>query len=1057
MYTKVSASLWWRSNRARRAENAIRCGALGLRGGCLRHLVALTLVLSYIVVAWCACALGLDPSVDVNQYAHTVWRVRDGFASGEILALAQTPDGYLWLGTSYGLLRFDGAQLVPWHSSEPQLLPTGPIRSLLVCRDGTLWIGGKGLASWKNGKLTQHPELTEQFVFALREDGHGTVWVGSAARPYGRICSIRGSNTHCYGNDGSLGIGVFALYEDTKGNLWAGVPDGLWRWGPGAPKFYPVPGEMDGVQGISQDDDGALLFGRKRGVYRLVNGEIRPYSMPGLSRQFPARRFLRDRNGGLWIGTWHQGLAHIHQGRTDVFTTVDGLSGDNIHNLFEDREGNIWVLTTEGLDRFRDFAVATLTTKQGLSSAVVGSILADQNGSVWLGTYAGMNRWDRRQVIIPEVHTATGEGKFNGGHPTSLFQDDRRRIWVSTLDGLTYLENGRAVSVTSVPTGNVLSMTEDSDGNVWLINEAVGLIRISPGMEVQRIPWSRLAHSDHASVLAADRRRGGLWIGFFLGGLAYFSEGEIRESYTSRDGLGEGRVSDLYFDADGALWVSTEGGLSRLKNHSLTTLTSKNGLPCDSVHWAIKDSDHSLWLYTACGLLQVTRSEVDAWSAAADKPQEATPKIHVTVFDSSDGVRSNLTSPGHYHPQVAKTSDGKLWFLPGDGVSVIDPHHLPVNKLPPPVHIEKITADGNAYDAAQGLRLPALVQHIDIDYTALSLVAPEKNSFRFKLEGYDRDWRDVGNRRQAFYTNLPPRNYRFRVVASNNSGVWNEAGTSLEFSVLPAFYQTTWFLVLCGVGFLALLWGIYQLRIQELRKQFNIALDARVNERSRIARDLHDTLLQTFHGAMLQFQAARNLMSRRPEEALRSLDDAINETKRALGESRQAIQDLRSEPIAQGNLAEFFMSMSPELAESNANEHSPVFNLVEEGERQTLSSKVSNDICRIALELMRNAYRHAHAQRIETEIRYGDSMFRLRIRDDGKGIDPKVLKEGGRAGHWGLRGVRERAERIGARVELWSEPAGGTEVQLLVPAAIAYENLNDSNRSKLFRRMKRGA
>jgi signal transduction histidine kinase len=570
---------------------------------------------------------------------------------------------------------------------------------------------------------------------------------------------------------------------------------------------------------------------------------------------------------------------------------------------------------------------------------------------------------------------------------------------------------------------------------------------------VLQIPWADLGHKDHASILAADRRRGGLWIGFFQGGIVYLSDGQVRASYTTADGLGAGRVGDILFDDDGTLWISTEGGFSRLKNNRVATLSGKNGLPCDMVHSAIEADDRSFWLYTACGLVRITRSELDAWSTAADKKEDESRRIQVTTFDSSDGI-TGLANPDHYHPVMAKTTDGKLWFVPQEGVSVIDPHHLPFNKIPPPVHIEQITADGKTYSPANSLQLPSHVRDLAIDYTALSFVAPEKIHFRYKLEGQDPDWREVVNDRQVQYSNLAPRHYTFRVMACNNSGVWNEAGASLEFSVLPAFYQTNGFRVLCAAVFLALLWSIYQLRIQQMQHQFNIALDARVNERTRIARELHDTLLQNFHGLMFQFQAASNLMLRKPDEAKRSLDDAISETKKALADSRDAIQDLRSEPIVKGNLAELLMLTSRELADSNANEHSPVFDLIEEGERQALSSTVSNDVCRIALELMRNAYQHALAQRIEAEIRYGDSMFRLRIRDNGRGIDPKMLKEGGRAGHWGLRGLRERAERIGAHLDLWSEPGNGTEVELVVPASIAYQSPPASYRAKLLRKVK---
>jgi len=351
------------------------------------------------------------------------------------------------------------------------------------------------------------------------------------------------------------------------------------------------------------------------------------------------------------------------------------------------------------------------------------------------------------------------------------------------------------------------------------------------------------------------------------------------------------------------------------------------------------------------------------------------------------------------------------------------------------------------------LQLPPHLRDLTIDYTALSLVNPEKIHFRYKLEGQDLDWREVVNDREVQYSNLAPRHYTFRVMASNNSGVWNEAGASLEFSVLPAFYQTNWFRVLCVAALMGLARWIYQLRVQQLQRQFAI----RLGERTRVARDLHDTMLQNFQGSLFQMRAARNLVSRQSEKAIPTLDDAIHEAQNAIDEGRDAIQGLRSVPMAKGNLADVLRSTSRELADSHSSEHPPVFNLIEEGEPQTLSSAASNDICRIAIEVMRNAYEHAHAQRIEAEIRYGDSIFRLRIRDDGKGIDPKVLKEGGRVGHWGLRGIRERADRIGAELDLWSEPESGTELQVTVPASVAYESFRDSYRAKLIRKLKNRA
>jgi signal transduction histidine kinase/ligand-binding sensor domain-containing protein len=979
-----------------------------------------------ILLACCAFAFALDPSLDVSQYAHKAWKVREGFVGSEINSIAQTPDGYIWLATQFGLFRFDGVRNVPWQPPQNQHLPPGIILSLLVDRGGTLWIGAKGLASFKDGKLTHYPELDGHSIFKILEDHEGTIWASGVSDPIGKICAIRNGNIQCYGEDGTLGRGAFNLYEDSKGNLWAGVLNGLWQWKPGSPKFYSLPGELDGIQAICEDADGTLLVGWKGGIYRFVDGKTEAYSIGGTSRQFRAHRILRDRNGGLWIGTAAGGLLHVHEGRTDLFAQSDGLSGEGIHSLFEDRENNIWAGTVNGLDRFRDVAVVTLTEKQGLSSDIVSAVLPDRDGSVWFGSPGGLDRWNQGQTKTYLIH------------PESLFQDGRGRIWVSTPREIGYLENGRFISIKGVPGGNMLSIAQDTAGNLWVINEHVGLFRISAQNEVREIPLPGLGHADHASVLAAGRGQGGLWIGFFLGGLVYFSDGQVRATYTKTDGLGAGRVSDFQFDDDGALWVSTEGGLSQLKNNRVATLTSKNGLPCDTVHWAIEEDDRSLWLYMACGLVRIARSELDAWVADPNRT------IQATVFDSSDGVRS-LSSPGHYHPQVAKTADGKLWFLPWDGVSVIDPHHIPFNKLPPPVHIEQVTADRKTYwqnlsgDASSlPPRLPPLVRDLTIDYTALSFVAPEKVLFRYKLKGRDPDWQNVGARRQAFYNDLPPGNYRFRVAACNNSGVWNEAGTFLDFSIAPAYYQTNWFLALCVAVFLVLLWGIYRLRIRQLQHQFAIGLEARVNERTRIARELHDTLLQSFQGLMLRFQAATNLLPERPLEAKQRFESAIDQAAQAVTEGRDAVQELRSSTVETNDLAMAISALGEQLAADGTIADSTLFRMAVEGTPRNLHPILRDEVYRIAGETLRNAFRHAQARQIEVEIHYDARQFRLRVRDDGKGIDPEILGEQPRPGHFGLHGMRERAKIVGGQLDVWSELDSGTEIELSIPASRAY-------------------
>ena len=356
---------------------------------------------------------------------------------------------------------------------------------------------------------------------------------------------------------------------------------------------------------------------------------------------------------------------------------------------------------------------------------------------------------------------------------------------------------------------------------------------------------------------------------------------------------------------------------------------------------------------------------------------------------------------------------------------------------------------------ANGTVLTHNIKNIEIDYTALSLSIPERVLFRYKLEGMDTEWQEPGTRRQAFYNGLGPGRYKFHVIACNNDGVWNEEGAIFDFSVAPAWYQTIWFRLVCVAGFVLLLWTFYQLRLQQLQQQFNIKLEARVGERTRIARELHDTLLQSLHGLMFRFQAARNMLPGRPEQAMQAFDGAIARTEQAIAESREAIHDLRAEPVAQRDLAELLTAIAQELAVAkDANRNGPVFRVIVEGEQRRLSPIFQTEVYSIACELLRNAFQHANARRVEAEIRYEDHLFRLRIRDDGKGMDPKVLKAGGRTGHWGLPGVRERTQTLGARVDFWSQTGAGTEVQLTVPAAAAYDKLRVDARFRLFRKGK---
>ncbi len=994
------------------------------------------------VLLWCPHALALNPSLDVSQYAHTAWTYRDGFVQGAVNAIAQTPDGYLWLATQSGVVRFDGVQTVPLPLAPGKPLPSTSVGALLAARDGTLWIGTLvGLVSWKNGQLTEYPSLARRTVLALLQDRAGTVWVGGLAGPAGTLCAIRGDGPTCYGDDGSLGTVVGSLYEDIDGSMWVGAATGLWQWTPGPPTRYLATPISRGGK-MTQGDRGAGLVVAIGGVRRIIGKTVTDYPLHGVRLPLSAGTVLRDRNGGLWIGTTAHGLVHSHEGKTTTFTHKDGLSSDQVYALFEGTEGSIWVATSEGLDQFRELPVKSLPVKQGSSSPTTNSVLASRDGSLWIGTADGLYRWDHGRTTVYRRRSNPG---LADDEIQSLFEDERGRIWVSSFSGLAAFWNGRFTAVPSVPAGTKNAITGDNDGGLWLslfgTANNYSLTHLVDGKITEQVPWRDLGGGPGTGLLPDPN--GGIWTGLLSGGIAYFRAGQIRNLPLSDDEAGARKVLDISRDRSGTLWAATDNGVSRITNTGVATLTTANGLPCKTVHWIIEDDLSSYWLYTPCGLLRIARTELEAWIADPKR------SIQVTTFDATDGVRLVPILKG-LRPAVTKASDGKIWFVNEDKVSFIDPSRIRTNMLPPSVHVEQITVDGKKYDAGPDLRLPPHVRNLVIDYTALSLVAPDKVRFHIMLEGQDRGWRELANQRRVEYTNLPPRKYRFRVIASNNSGVWDEQGDTLEFSIAPAYYQTNWFRALCAVFFLTLLWAAYQLRVRRFRYEFEMTLDARVGERTRIARDLHDTLLQSFHGLLLRFQTVSQLL---PEhsDAKEKLDSAIEQAAAAITEGRDAVQGLRASTLERNDLAQAIRTVGNELAD-NASDHPACdLHVVVEGEPRDLHPIVRDEIYKIAAEALLNSYRHAGAGRVEVEIRYDSDEFRLRVRDDGKGIDQAVLATQGIEGHYGLRGMPERAALIGGKLAVWSEVGAGTEIELRLPARAAYATpRRDSWWSRLF-------
>jgi signal transduction histidine kinase/ligand-binding sensor domain-containing protein len=987
-----------------------------MRTACTRAAVSLAILLT----CW-SRAFALNPALDINQYAHTAWRVGQGLLSSRVITIAQTPDGYLWLGSESGLFRFDGVRTVRWQPRGDQRLPSTSIARLLVSRDGRLWIGtSAGLASWKDDRLVTYPELAGHVIGALTEDSQGTVWAGTISIPSARLCAIRGA-VQCAGEDGRFGNGVFSLFAD-GGKLWVGAATGLWRWAPEDPVQYPTPPTT--ISDLIRINDGRLLIAMTGGLKQLTRETLDTYPIKDFDRPFDAQKLLLDRDGGLWIATSRRGLVHLRQGRIDVFTPSDGLSGDSISTIYEDREGNIWVGTNEGLDRFRELAITRISRKQGLATDAGFSILPARDGSVWVGG-TGLTRFrDGRTTIyrmpdgLPDDHVGT------------LFQDSRGRILVSTLRGVAAFENDRFVPfMQSVPSRVVSNIVEERPGDLWINDVNQGLIHLIGDEIENRIPWSALGHDDHATAMVADRARQGLWLGFYKGGVAFLKDGALGTSYGTAEGLGAGRVSELRLDPEGALWAATDGGLSHIKDGHIATLTAAHGLPCEAVHWTIGDKDRSLWMLMPCGLARVTSAELAAWIA------DPTRSVQTTVFDSSDGARTQSTAVG-LSPTAVSFPDGRLLFATASGIGVVDPRHLPFNTLPPPVQIEQIVADRETYDmkltVGGRVRLPPRVRDLQIDYTALSLVAPEKVRFRYKLEGFDRDWHDVGSRRQAFYTDLPPRQYRFRVAAANNSGVWNEIGATVDLLIVPAYYQTRWFLALSVGVVLAAVWVAHRVRLRMVQKHereissLNERLmKAQEQERIRIAGELHDGAMQEMLAVTMMLGSAKRRVAD-DSDAKATIEKAQQKLIQVGTDIRQLSHDLHPPVLQDAGLPGAVRVYCEQFSNSSG---IPVSCEADDGVRD-LSRGAALALFRLVQEALGNAAKHAAAKRIAVRLTQSDGVVSLTVSDDGVGFDPGRLAT---SGGLGLIMMRERAGQLNGKFAFESAPGRGTTIRVVIP------------------------
>ncbi|ABF42749.1 putative signal transduction histidine kinase [Candidatus Koribacter versatilis Ellin345] len=1003
-------------------------------GICNPGKIASTQWLSISLLLFCIITPGyaLNPKSHITQFGHTAWRVQDGIFTGTPRTLAQTKDGYLWIGTTAGLVRFDGVRFSPWSPANGEKLPSKRINSLLGSTDGSLWIGTSvGLSRWQDNRLISYSDL-HGVTTAIFEDRDKAVWAAISPSPSNTpLCQISDSAIHCYGTaDGISPHRLWPIAKDGEGNFWIGG-DELVRWNLKSHRSYEVIGAEHSnasVSSIIPGSDGSLWVGidtkgPRFGLQRLAGGAWKPFVTPEFNGTTVAvNALLLDRDNALWVGTASNGIYRIYDGAVEHFSNADGLSSDFVYKFLEDAEGTVWAVTAKGIDNFRELKVTTFSTREGLAAEEVDSVFATHDGGIWVGGPSSLEvlRNSRISSVLAELHLS--------GAATSFLEDRTHRLWIGIDDTLTVYDGRKVQRIArsdGSPMGMVYSMTEDTAGDLWV--ETRGRLTRIRGLKA--VEELRPPQVPSAFRVVADAK-GGVWLGLANGDLAHYQNGHA-ETFHFRHSS-DTRVEQLDVNADGSVVGATADGLVGWRNGTLATLTTQNGLPCDIAYASHFDRAENLWIYMQCGLVEIKKDQVQSWWQHPDAA------VKYELFDVFDGAQPGRAPFGG----VTRDSEGRLWFASGVVLQTVDPEHLLSNSVLPPVQVESIVADRRNYIPQLGLRLPPLTRNLEIDYTALSFVVPQKVYFRYKLEGRDESWQESGTRRQAFYTDLRPGNYRFRVMASNNDGIWNEQGATVAFSVAAAWYQTNLFRLFLLFTAIFIAWLLYQMRVRQIAKAISARFDERLAERTRLARELHDTFLQTLQGSKMVAEVALNGPAD-PVRMRNAIQRVLEWLDKAIHEGRAALHSLRSSTVMGNDLAEAFQRATEDCRLQGINEVS----FVAEGISTEMHPIIRDEIYRIGYEAIRNACQHSEAGRLQVRLSYGADLA-LRVSDNGKGIEPKIVTLG-KDGHYGLQGMRERAQRIGAKLLIESLPTSGTTLELIVPGHVVFQNPRSTWSSRL--------
>jgi signal transduction histidine kinase/ligand-binding sensor domain-containing protein len=1000
-------------------------------------IVLLGVILSSNGVA--APAASERPPRELN---HRVFTATDG-APSDIYALAQTADGTLWIGGRTGLTRFDGVKFTPYPGPGEEPLQSNLVSSLIAAADGGLWIGFRigGTALLKGGHLTRY-DGPDGSVEAFAWDRDGSLW---AAARLG-LAHFTHTRWQIAASERALGA-PYSLLVDRAGTLWVGTARGLFSRGVGSDGFREVVDNVQfGPEGskLAASPDGTIWAAPANKLLRVGLGRgLRtggPAVFSGISGgPLPGGPLLFDQRGNLWLADLAaKALDRIPASaftdehnpgvRPNQYSPVDEVGSEQVTSIVEDHEHNIWVGTVSSLHRFSQGNVvrdAAPPCNVGVNLAGT-PIVAGEAGSLWMACQ------DRSGPYVNEIR----DGKVVNHQITPDFdvayRDLQRGVWFAGPSALGKLENGRILA-TSLPQAlqgrPIQALVRDHSGAMWLSVSRRTLFRVLNG------DWSEYGNlrglPQEYPLIETSDSNGVLWFGYRNNQIARI-EGSAVQILGAKHGLAVGTVMAILV-GNGGLWVGGDLGFAHFDGHRFLPIHSASDSPFKGISGIVRARNGDLWLNGIAGIVHIPREEVERVI------RDPTHPVNCEIYNYLDGV-PGVASQLRPSPTAIETTDGRVWFSMTGGVVSIDVTRLIRNTVPPPVTIWSLTSGDKSYpNTGQMLHLPLHSTDLQIEYSAGSLTRAERVHFRYMLEGLDERWQEVGTRREALYTNLRPGNYTFRVTASNSDGVWNSTGASVRFAIPPAFYQTRWFYAFCALACAALLYALYRMRMGQMAAQVRGRLEARLAERERIARDLHDTLLQGMQGLIWRFHAAAQRIPQN-EGARKMMEQSLDQADRLLEEGRDRVKDLR--PTAT-DATELPQAIAAE-GERFAQQHHLYFCMNVQGTPRALHPIVQEEGFLIAREALGNAFRHAAARRIEAEVAYEDTSLHIRIRDDGSGITHAVLAAGGKPGHFGLIGMRERASKLGAHLELWSKPGAGTEIELRVPANVAFASLSQS-------------